>query len=319
MRLSSCGASSLPAQAAANDSVRRPLSHRLVCRTDRRRDEPVLDPSDRRATWGTGEVVPAKPEEIRSERLARRACAPRRLWDRTPAGRSWGGNSSNEPPISTKRRIMAELMALVIARGRSGQIPGSRSAEVREGASRLPAATMRCAGGPISRDPSVCPGPAGERNEIQLHGRGGRLCLHFTSGSFPLGDLHRPRNRGGALAAGNAVMAQARRCRTPLVAAASSAAASGGRGNPGAMFFTFCRGTARIRRLRVGAVAGRRPALSPGSPSPVSTETAAPVSTSISPGRPGPIGPFIARNRRAERDDRRFLGCSPTQRRRRLS
>jgi RHH-type transcriptional regulator, proline utilization regulon repressor / proline dehydrogenase / delta 1-pyrroline-5-carboxylate dehydrogenase len=167
--------------------------------------EPVLDPSDR---WRrVGEVVPAKPDDI-DRALARAMCAAP-SWDRRPAGER---AAILERAADLYEERMAQLMALVIREG--GRTIPAALAEAREAVDYLRYYAVRARAD--FAGPERLPGPAGERNEIELHGRGVFACI--SPWNFPLAIF--TGQIAAALAAGNAVIAKPAE-QTPLVAAAA--------------------------------------------------------------------------------------------------
>jgi RHH-type transcriptional regulator, proline utilization regulon repressor / proline dehydrogenase / delta 1-pyrroline-5-carboxylate dehydrogenase len=167
--------------------------------------EPVRDPSDRRRR--VGEVVPAKPEDI--DRALARAMRAAPSWDRRPAGER---AAILERAADLYEKRMAELMALVIREG--GRTIPAALAELREAVDYLRYYAVR--GRADFAGPERLPGPAGERNEIELHGRGVFACI--SPWNFPLAIF--TGQIAAALAAGNAVIAKPAE-QTPLVAAAA--------------------------------------------------------------------------------------------------
>jgi RHH-type proline utilization regulon transcriptional repressor/proline dehydrogenase/delta 1-pyrroline-5-carboxylate dehydrogenase len=107
---------------------------------------------------------------------------------------------------------MAELVALVIREG-GRTIPAALS-EVREAIDYLRYYAVRA--GADFAGPERLPGPAGERNDIELRGRGVFACI--SPWNFPLAIF--TGQVAAALAAGNAVVAKPAE-QTPLVAAAA--------------------------------------------------------------------------------------------------
>jgi RHH-type transcriptional regulator, proline utilization regulon repressor / proline dehydrogenase / delta 1-pyrroline-5-carboxylate dehydrogenase len=165
--------------------------------------EPVLDPSDRRHRVGA--VVMAGCVQV-GQALARAVnSAP--SWDRTPADER---AAMLERAADLYESHMARLMALVIREG--GRTIPSALAEVREAVDYLRYYAVR--GRADFSGPTRLPGPAGERNEIELHGRGVFACI--SPWNFPLAIF--TGQIAAALAAGNAVIAKPAE-QTPLVAA----------------------------------------------------------------------------------------------------
>jgi RHH-type proline utilization regulon transcriptional repressor/proline dehydrogenase/delta 1-pyrroline-5-carboxylate dehydrogenase len=165
----------------------------------------VLDPSDRRRRLG--EVILAGPEDV--DRALSRAVRSASAWDRTPANER-SGILERAAELYEKR--MAELMGLVIREG--GRTIPAALAEVREAVDYLRYYAAR--GRADFAGPERLPGPAGERNEIALHGRGVFACI--SPWNFPLAIF--TGQIAAALAAGNAVVAKPAE-QTPLAAAAA--------------------------------------------------------------------------------------------------
>jgi RHH-type proline utilization regulon transcriptional repressor/proline dehydrogenase/delta 1-pyrroline-5-carboxylate dehydrogenase len=165
--------------------------------------QPVFDPSDRRRR--VGEVIPAGPGDI--EQALARAVRNAPSWDRTPAGER---AAILERAADLYEDHRQELMALVIREG-GRTIPAALS-EVREAVDYLRYYAVRARAD--FADPERLPGPAGERNEIALHGRGVFACI--SPWNFPLAIF--TGQITAALAAGNAVIAKPAE-QTPLIAA----------------------------------------------------------------------------------------------------
>src|SRR5947199_5511161 len=107
---------------------------------------------------------------------------------------------------------MAEMMARIVREG-GRTIPDALS-EVREAVDYLRYYALRARAD--FAGPSPLPGPAGERNEIALRGRGVFACI--SPWNFPLAIF--TGQIAAALAAGNAVVAKPAE-QTPLIAAAA--------------------------------------------------------------------------------------------------
>ena len=167
--------------------------------------EAVFDPSDRRRR--VGEVVVAGLADL--DRALERAVRSAPLWDRTPAGER---AAKLEAAADLCEGRMTELMALIVREG-GRTIPDALS-EVREAVDYLRYYAVRARAD--FAGPAPLPGPAGERNEIELRGRGVFACI--SPWNFPLaifiGQI------AAALAAGNAVVAKPAE-QTPLIAAAA--------------------------------------------------------------------------------------------------
>jgi RHH-type proline utilization regulon transcriptional repressor/proline dehydrogenase/delta 1-pyrroline-5-carboxylate dehydrogenase len=232
--------------------------------------EAVLDPSDRRRR--VGEVVWAGAAEV--ERAVSRAlrCAP--SWDRTPAGER---AAILERAAELFERRLAELMAMIIREG--GRTIPAALAEVREAIDYLRYYALRARAD--FSGPERLPGPAGERNEIALHGRGVFACI--SPWNFPLAIF--TGQIAAALAAGNAAVAKPAE-QTPLTAAAAVRLLFEA-GIP-ADVLHLLPGTGEA----VGAPLVADPRIA-GVAFTGSTETARRINLELAR-RPGPIVPFIA-------------------------
>lgn len=162
----------------------------------------VLDPSDRRRR--VGGVVHADAATVARAIAVAAAAAP--AWARTAAEQRATILENAADKIEHHR---AELMALCIRE--AGKTVADALGEVREAADfcRYYAARAR-------RDfgaPLILPGPTGEHNEVQRHGRGVFACI--SPWNFPLAIF--TGQVSAALAAGNAVIAKPAG-QTPLIA-----------------------------------------------------------------------------------------------------
>jgi RHH-type proline utilization regulon transcriptional repressor/proline dehydrogenase/delta 1-pyrroline-5-carboxylate dehydrogenase len=167
--------------------------------------EPVLDPSDRRRR--VGEMVTADADHIdRALALAARGALD---WDHTAAEKR---AEILERAADIYEGRTAELMALIIREG-GRTIPAALS-ELREAVDYLRYYAVRAR--VDFADAAPLPGPAGERNEIKLHGRGVFACI--SPWNFPLAIF--TGQVAAALAAGNAAAAKPAE-QTPLIAAAA--------------------------------------------------------------------------------------------------
>jgi RHH-type proline utilization regulon transcriptional repressor/proline dehydrogenase/delta 1-pyrroline-5-carboxylate dehydrogenase len=167
--------------------------------------ESVLDPSDRRRQVGV--VVAASPADV--DRALARAVRSAPLWDDTPARER---AAKLEAAADLFERHMADLMAVIIREG--GRTVPDALSEVREAVDYLRYYAVRARAdfaGPVR-----LPGPAGERNEIALHGRGVFACI--SPWNFPLAIF--TGQIAAALAAGNAAIAKPAE-QTPLISAAA--------------------------------------------------------------------------------------------------
>ncbi len=232
--------------------------------------EAVFDTSDRRRR--IGEMVMAGPADV-DRALARAVCsAP--VWDRTPAGER---AALLEAAADLYEGRTAELMALIVREG-GRTIPDALS-EVREAVDYLRYYAVRARAD--FAGPASLPGPAGERNEIELRGRGVFACI--SPWNFPLAIF--TGQIAAALAAGNAVVAKPAE-QTPLIAAAAVRLLLEA-GIPGEVLHLLP-GTGEA----VGAPLAADPRIA-GIAFTGSTETARHINLELAR-RPGPIVPFIA-------------------------
>jgi RHH-type transcriptional regulator, proline utilization regulon repressor / proline dehydrogenase / delta 1-pyrroline-5-carboxylate dehydrogenase len=229
----------------------------------------VSDPTDRRRIAGW--VTEASDEQI--ERALATAANAAPGWDQVP-GEQRARILERAGDLLQER--MPEFIAMIVREG--GRTIPDALAEVREAIDhcRYDAVRLRAE----FASPAELPGPTGERNLLELHGRGVFACI--SPWNFPLaiflGQI------AGALAAGNAVIAKPAE-QTPLVAAAA------------------------IRLLHEAGIPPEVVQLQPGE-GPVgaklvadpriagiaftgSTDTARAINLSLAQ-RPGPIVPFIA-------------------------
>jgi RHH-type proline utilization regulon transcriptional repressor/proline dehydrogenase/delta 1-pyrroline-5-carboxylate dehydrogenase len=232
--------------------------------------EPVFDPSDRRRR--VGEAVAARPEHI--ERALGRAVRSAPAWDRTPAGER---AAALERAADLFEDRMAELMASIIREG-GRTIPAALS-EVREAIDYLRYYAVRARADFSGAE--RLPGPVGERNDIELHGRGVFACI--SPWNFPLAIF--TGQIAAALAAGNAVIAKPAE-QTPLIAAAAVRLLHQA-GIPGDVLHLLpgtgeAVGAPLVADLRIAGVAFTG-----------STETARQINLELAR-RTGPIIPFIA-------------------------
>ncbi len=232
--------------------------------------EPVFDPSDRQRL--IGEVVGACALDINNALARAVRSAP--AWDRTPAGER---AALLEAAADFYESRMAELMALIIREG-GRTIPDALS-EVREAVDYLRYYAVRARAD--FAGPTPLPGPAGERNEIELRGRGVFACI--SPWNFPLAIF--TGQIAAALAAGNAVVAKPAE-QTPLIAAAAVRLLLEA-GIPGEVLHLLP-GTGEA----VGAPLVADPRVA-GIAFTGSTETARHINLELAR-RPGPIVPFIA-------------------------
>ena len=154
---------------------------------------PVTNPADRRQVVGEWHAADAAIVE----KALHNATAAQSGWDRTPAA---GRATILEHAASLLEARMPEFIALCVKE--AGKTIPDGVAEVREAVDflRYYAAQARAQFGA----PERLPGPTGESNELQLHGRGVFVCI--SPWNFPLaiflGQV------AAALAAGNSVIAK---------------------------------------------------------------------------------------------------------------
>ena len=207
-----------------------------------------------------------------------------------PAPRHW-----NARPTCTNSTARS-LMALIVREG--GRTIPTALSEVREACDflRYYAARARA----DFALPERLPGPTGERNRLALHGRGVFACI--SPWNFPLAIF--TGQIAAALAAGNAVIAKPAE-QTPLVAAAALRLLLAA-GIPGDVLHLLPGPGERVGAALVGGSAHRRRRLhrldrdgagdQPGAGQARRADRAA-----------------DRRDRRPERDDRRFVGACPSR------
>jgi len=157
-----------------------------------RRD--VLDALEQKIA---GDGPPAPPPEVSLQSAIGRAARAFESWSQTPAATR---ASYLEAAADLLEGRMAELVSLIVREG--GRTYGDSVAEVREAADfcRYYALQARL----HFAQPKVLSGPAGERNELHLHGRGVFACI--SPWNFPLAIF--TGQAAAALAAGNTVIAK---------------------------------------------------------------------------------------------------------------
>ena len=165
----------------------------------------VRDPADRTRTVGT--VIDADDAQV--ERVLARAQRAAPEWDATPA--------AERAAVLERAALIMEanhpdLVALIVREG--GRIIPDAVSEVREAVDfcRYYAQRARV----DFAEPKPLPGPTGERNSLELHGRGVFACI--SPWNFPLAIF--TGQVAAALAAGNAAIAKPAE-QTPLVGAAA--------------------------------------------------------------------------------------------------
>ncbi|MCZ6862838.1 MAG: bifunctional proline dehydrogenase/L-glutamate gamma-semialdehyde dehydrogenase PutA [Alphaproteobacteria bacterium] len=165
--------------------------------------KPVLDPADQMRQVGS--VFEATGDEVGAALATAHKVAP-----------DWENTLAEERAACLDRtgdlfeEHLPELMALAV-REAGKTVPDALS-EVREAVDfcRYYAARARAE----FAEPSILPGPTGERNELALHGRGVFVCI--SPWNFPLAIF--AGQIAASLAAGNAVLAKPAE-QTPLMAA----------------------------------------------------------------------------------------------------
>ncbi|MEJ1097189.1 MULTISPECIES: bifunctional proline dehydrogenase/L-glutamate gamma-semialdehyde dehydrogenase PutA [unclassified Pseudoxanthomonas] len=154
---------------------------------------PIANPADRRQT--VGQWQPADSAIV--EKALQNAVAAQLAWDRTPAA---SRATILEYAADLLEQRMPEYIALCVKE--AGKTIPDSVAEVREAVDflRYYGSQARATFGA----PEKLPGPTGESNELQLHGRGVFVCI--SPWNFPLaiflGQV------SAALAAGNSVIAK---------------------------------------------------------------------------------------------------------------
>ncbi len=166
---------------------------------------PVTDPADRRRT--VGQVVEAGRDDV--EQALARASRVAGEWDSTPAEER---AASLERVADLMEQNRAALMALAVRE--AGKTIPDALAELREAVDFCRYYAARA--GADFAAPLALPGPTGERNQLELHGRGVFACI--SPWNFPLAIF--TGQVAAALAAGNAVIAKPAE-QTPLIAAAA--------------------------------------------------------------------------------------------------
>jgi len=164
----------------------------------------VYNPADN--TEQIGQVIVADMADVQKALDAAPAAA--RLWDRTPVAER---AACLERSADLLEAHSSKLIAMCIREG--GKTIGDAVAEVREAVDFCRYYAVRAR---ADFSAESLPGPTGEQNQIQLHGRGVFVCI--SPWNFPLaifiGQI------SAALAAGNAVLAKPAE-QTPLIAAAA--------------------------------------------------------------------------------------------------
>ena len=161
-----------------------------------------VNPADRNHTVGTCQVATAGhvDDAITS------ACAAQPAWDRLPAS---GRAEILEKAADLFEQHGPELLSLCITE--AGKTLPDAVAELREAVDFLRFYAVEAR--KLFGDPTVLPGPTGERNTLGMRGRGVFVCI--SPWNFPLAIF--TGQVAAALAAGNAVLAKPAE-QTPLVA-----------------------------------------------------------------------------------------------------
>jgi len=154
---------------------------------------PSVNPADNSHVIGICQQ--AKPEHV--DAALDLAVAGQKAWDRTPANER--GAILNRAADLFEENA-AELMALIVSEG--GRIIPDSISELREAVDFLRYYAARAS--ELFGEPTVMPGPTGERNVHGLRGRGVFVCI--SPWNFPLAIF--AGQVSAALAAGNAVLAK---------------------------------------------------------------------------------------------------------------
>ena len=234
----------------------------------------MLDALHRRITNDAplAAVAATSPAELQA--AIARAARAFESWSQTPAMKR---AEHLEAAAELLEGRIAELVSLIVREG--GRTYADAVSEVREAADfcRYYALQAR----QHFAEPRVLPGPAGERNELHLHGRGVFACI--SPWNFPLAIF--TGQVAAALAAGNAVIAKPAE-QTPLVAFEAVKLLHTAGVPPEVLHFLPGDGA------RLGKVLLAHPALS-GVAFTGSNETAAVINRSLA-ARSGAILPLIA-------------------------
>jgi len=166
---------------------------------------PARDPAD--STRTVGMVIEANAAQV--ETALTSASSATAAWDATPAGVR---AAILERMATLYEERLAELSALIVREG-GRTIPDAVS-EVREAVDFCRYYAVRARAD--FAEPILLPGPTGERNVLEQHGRGVFACI--SPWNFPLAIF--TGQIAAALAAGNTVIAKPAE-QTPLVAAAA--------------------------------------------------------------------------------------------------
>ncbi len=167
--------------------------------------KPVVDPADHRRRVGSA----IEATEAQCDRAMEIAASGQERWDATPAAER---AACLERLADRLERQHGRFMAITTREAGKGLVDGV--AEVREAADfcRYYAARARAE----FAQPLTLPGPTGEHNQMELHGRGVFVCI--SPWNFPLAIF--TGQIAAALVAGNSVVAKPAE-QTPLVAFAA--------------------------------------------------------------------------------------------------
>jgi RHH-type proline utilization regulon transcriptional repressor/proline dehydrogenase/delta 1-pyrroline-5-carboxylate dehydrogenase len=194
-----------PLAAALDAAAARPASAAPIvgARELTGKTQPIVNPADTRQT--VGQVVNATAEQVTD--AVGRAQRAFEDWSMTPAGER---AACLERAADLLEGAQADVLALCIRE--AGKTIPDAVAELREAVDFLRYYATRARAD--FAKPLLLPGPTGERNQIQLHGRGVFACI--SPWNFPLaiflGQV------SAALATGNAVVAKPAE-QTPMIAA----------------------------------------------------------------------------------------------------
>jgi len=163
----------------------------------------IRNPADRRDV--IGQVIDADANDVK--RAMASAARAQRGWDATPALER---AARLDAAANLMESRLAELVALIVREG--GRTQGDAVPEVREAIDFLryyaKEARQKFA------EPITLPGPTGEQNTLELHGRGVFVCI--SPWNFPLAIF--AGQIAAALAAGNTVVAKPAE-QTPIIGA----------------------------------------------------------------------------------------------------
>ncbi|MFO1186140.1 MAG: bifunctional proline dehydrogenase/L-glutamate gamma-semialdehyde dehydrogenase PutA [Alphaproteobacteria bacterium] len=228
----------------------------------------VRDPSDRRRTVGT--VIEANDADV--DRAFASAAAAQMEWNSAGAE---ARAKILEAAAALYEKNRAALMALIVREG--GRTVANAQGELREAADFLRYYAARAR---KEFAPEVLQGPTGEKNTLQLEGRG--VFAAISPWNFPLAIF--TGQIAAALAAGNAVVAKPAE-QTPLVGAAAVRLLHQAGVPAGALALLPGDGKVGARMIADARLAG---VAFTGS-----TATAALIRKALA-GKPGPIVPFVA-------------------------